>query len=675
MPMNEQVLNNELDKLTYDATGNNAKFIEENAELLRRYNGEPYGDELPERSKVISNDVMDVVEADMPSLARVFVGPGEILKFKPNTSKEEDVKEAEDKTKYVDWQIRHQPWSYEVLMGFIKNAEIQKISVVKYFIEETTEVEEHKKTGISDTELAEFMDSLQGEDVTSVDIDREEEGDEENTVVIKVERTTKQVRVEDVQLENFRMTRNAKSKDSAQLVGDVSVMTRGELIAKGVDKSIVESIPLRGNDEQNTSLPTERNRDEGGTDDQVDLSVWASEEVEVEDLYPLIDYDEDDISERRHIMRSGDVIIENEVFNHVPYAIMPAILMPHKVVGKSRAEITAPTARAKTAILRGVQDNIYAVNSPRMGINKNVNQDDLLVIRPNGLVRSTKDTPISNDIIPITVPYIGDKALQVIQYWDHSRAQSTGSLMASQGLNADDIGKETATRFEGIEDASQSKVELVARTMAETGFRQLYEGVAWLDSNFQNTEVEIEVLGEELRVNPGDWRFKHHTKSQVGLGAGDNEQTVQSLTGLWVMHQQLKQMNSPMTDEVKRYNIAKALVKAAGFTDEMDFFNNPEKPEDLTLAQNEIMTQLVEELQGQIKSLENPLAEAETIKARAKLIEAQGSQSLEVGKMQEEQRQFNAKLLQQNEEFMKTMAAKLTELELKYGQDVPGATV
>ncbi|MCK4816362.1 hypothetical protein KA005_11390, partial [bacterium] len=209
--MAEATLISELSTMSKDATGNNSTFITENEELLDRYLGNPYGDEVPEQSSVISQDVMDVVEADMPSHARIFLGPGEILKFKPITSKSEDKKEAEDKTKYVNWQVREQPWSFPVLHGFIKNAEIQKLSVVKYFIDENTEVEEHKKTGLSDEELALFKESLEGKDVKSVEIVREEEaedtGDEgENTVVIKVERTTKTVKIINVPLESFRMT-------------------------------------------------------------------------------------------------------------------------------------------------------------------------------------------------------------------------------------------------------------------------------------------------------------------------------------------------------------------------------------------------------------------------------------------------------------------------------------
>ena len=664
--MTETTLILELDKMTDDATGNNSTFIAENEELLNRYDGNLYGDEQPERSKVISNDVMDIVEADMTSLARIFLSETPVFRFKPNTKQDEDVEEAADKTKYVNWQVRSQKWSFSVLHGFIKNALIQKLSVVKYFIEETTEVEEHKKTGLSNEELALFKESLKGEDVKSVEVVREEEnGTEDNDIVFKVERTVKALKIVDVPLETFRMTKNATDKDTASMVGDVSLITRGELLARGIKKNKVSELQLANpiSVSENSRLPDIRNADEGGTENETPISDWASEEVKIQDLYPLIDFDGDGIAERRHILISGDIILVNEVFNHVPYAIMSSILMPHKAIGKSRAEITAPTALAKTAILRGVNDNIYAVNNPRIAANKNVNMDDLLVMRLNGVVRTTKDTPPGNDLFPIEIPYIGDKALQVIQHWDQARAQTTGSLLASQGLSADELGQETATRFNGIQDASKGKIELVARVMSETGFRQLFEGVAWLDANYQNTEIEIEILGEELKIKPSDWKFKQSIISKVGLGAGDDEQFLQTMSGLWVVHQQLQAAGSPMTDEVKRFNIMKNMIHASGIAEESEFINNPEKPEALITAQNEILTNLVQQLQEQLQAVQNPLAEAETIKAQASLLKAQGEQRLDMAKFMEDIRQFNIETKQDQDQFNKEIALKVTTLQ------------
>lgn len=694
--MNDSVLTSVLNSAVADSTAYDATFMQENEYLLERYLGMPYGDEKPERSKVISNDVQDIVEADMPSLTRIFLGSGQVMKFEPNRpSNPQDVKEADQKTKYVDWQVRKQPWSFRTLFGWMKNAEIHKASVVKYYIEENTEVEEHQKHGLSPEEITLFMESLQGENVQRVEI--VERGEEtydglsvRMDVKFRVEMTRKCVKIRNIPLERFVITRNAEDKNDATVCGDIDYVTRGELVARGYSRKVVDKLPLANEyNAPNSRLNDIRDADEGGANGGSDTSLegysgtddWSMEVVELQDLYITVDYDGDGIAERRRILRSGtdpDGILENEVYNHVPYAILSSVMMPHKAIGRSRAEITAPTARIKTAILRGVQDNIYAVNAPRIAANKNVNYDDLLNQRPNGVIRTKKDTPVGNDLFAVQVPYIGDKALQVLQYWDQARAQSTGSLMASQGLEADDLGKETATRFTGIQDASEAKVELVARTMAE-GWKELYEGIAWLDANYQDTETEIAVLGEELIVNPSDWKYTHYATSQVGLGIGDDEKLISSMSALLSLHQQLQASGSPLTDQVKIYNIASRIVKGLGLHDPGEFFNNPEQPEQLLMAENAILKQAVQQLQQQVQN--NPLAEVEQVRAQAKLIEAQGKAQIDVAKLQEEQRQFNAKmmqeqenkaaeLLQKQEEKNKELAFKLTELESRVNQQL-----
>ena len=683
MPMKDIDLLHTIETAVQDTTAFDATFMRENEDLLDRYLGNPYGDEQPERSKVVSNDVMDVVEADMPSLARVFLGAGEILKFKPNKKSDpQDVKEADKKTKYVNWQIRGQDWSYPVILGWIKDAEIQKMGVVKYFVEETSEIEEHTKTGLNAAEFSMVEDSLQGEDVKSIKITERTEENEQGKfdVTFKVERTCKQVKVQNVPTERFLITRNAANKNDASVVGDLELTTRGDLLSRGFDRDVISQIPIAGNRAETqggtsanstsaqSRLEDIRDADEGGADNELTFDAWALEQVELQDLYILVDYDEDGIAERRHILRSGDVILVNEVFNHVPYAIMSAILMPHKAIGRSRAEITAPTARVKTAVQRGILDNIYNVNNPQMGANGNVNMDDLLVKRPGGIVRVKGDGNPGQNLYPIETPYIGDKALQVIQYLDQQRAQSTGSLLASQGLNADDLSKETATRFNGVEQASEAKVELVARTFAETGFRDLFQGIAWLDENFQDSATEIEVLGEELTVNPADWKFKHSVVSNVGLGIGDNEKLLQTMAGLLQVHQQLAATGSPLTDQVKQYNILTRIIKGSGLPDPAEFFNNPEEPEQLLKAENELLNNMVVQLQQQLQQAQNPLAEAEQIRAQAKLVEAQATQQTNIAKLAEEQRQFNVETAQNQDKLFKDMAIKLTEIEAKFGQ-------
>lgn len=142
--------------------------------------------------------------------------------------------------------------------------------------------------------------------------------------------------------------------------------------------------------------------------------------------------------------------------------------------------------------------------------------------------------------MPLQIPYVGDRTLQVLQYVDQTRAQTTGALLANQGLDSDAIGRETATRFEGVRDDGQAKIELIARNYAETGWRKLYEGIAWLASRYQDTATEFRVLGKALTVNPSGWKYSHHVESKVGLGAGSNEQLIEARQGIYTIQQQLK---------------------------------------------------------------------------------------------------------------------------------------
>ena len=77
-----------------------------------------------------------------------------------------------------------------------------------------------------------------------------------------------------------------------------------------------------------------------------------------------------------------------------------------------------------------------------------------------------------------------------------------------------------------------------------------------------------------------------------------------------------------------------------------------------------MLTNIVQQLQEQVQVLQNPLKEAEEIRAQAKLIEAQGKQTLDMAKLAEDQRQFNTETAQKQDQFMKDLAIKLTQLEV-----------
>jgi hypothetical protein len=113
------------------------------------------------------------------------------------------------------------------------------------------------------------------------------------------------------------------------------------------------------------------------------------------------------------------------------------------------------------------------------------------------------------------------------------------------------------------------------------------------------------------------------------------------------------------------YNTLDRLVTEVGLKDAAQYFNNPAQPDQVLQAQVEQLTAMVQQMQAQ---MQNPLAEVEQIKAQASLAEQQQKQQFETQRLLLE-------MEQKRKEFETNYLTKLTELELKYGQNVPGALV
>ena len=252
MPMTDDELCNRLTEREANAIKFNSKFGTENEENLSYYLAEPFGNEVSEQSQVVSTDCADVVEADMPSLARVFLGPNPVITFPPNSSSDADVKEAEEKTKYIDWLVRGQSHSYQTLMGWLKDSEIQKFGAIKYFIEDTKTTKEVSFKGLSALEIEQTKEDLDSKDVKEIEVIKEDELDveegEEPTFDITFKITVRsgnRATYKGVNTENFLITRGSESVDEADLVGDIMDAARRHHSAEPRQRKTAQAIRVQ----------------------------------------------------------------------------------------------------------------------------------------------------------------------------------------------------------------------------------------------------------------------------------------------------------------------------------------------------------------------------------------------------------------------------------------------
>lgn len=686
MPMTEAELltilkNQEADTIKSD------DYVESlNRDLFASYSQDPYGNEVAGRSQVVSSDHYDQVESDQPTLARIFLGSNKVMHFKPFG--EADAEECRQKTDYADYLIRGQKDSFKTIHDWLKEPGFSLFSVVKFYPEETEKAEYVRYDDISLEELTAFISDLEsGPKVARVEIESQEELGEKYSVRLRIVRETKKITIANVPNNAFVITRGASSKDDAVMVGDDCVKRKGELIAEGYSQDLVKSLVPMG---MTRSQMEARRLEEQGGYDPVTGVHWTNDEVLIQYRYVLIDYDEDGIPERRMIVRCGDKVLNNEPYGIVPYAILSQNLMPHTVIGRSRGQQSAKIQKQKTAVKRGIMDNIYSVTRPGYAIDDSsggidggkVDLDDMMNQEINRIVRV--DGPPGEAIMPLVTPYIGGEALQVVQFIEAEKSASLGTVASNQGLDSDKFYKETATRFEGVQESGTAKIELVARVYAETGFRQLYEGVIWTAQHYQDEETEIMVLGKPLIVDPREWKYDHYCQSGVGLGAGDSEETITNL-GVQLQTQLMMSQNprfANLVDAKKIYSTLDDISRAIGKPDTSRYFNDPDIPEDQLMAMLEQAALQVQQLQAQIQ--QNPLAEAELIKAQAKMAEVQGKETNSfrqfIMKMAQQDKEFQAKMQmelakmqQEGSQFAATLAKDLTDIELQYETNVPGA--
>ena len=686
-----------------NTTSYNSEFMRSNEETLKRYNQEPYGSEEDGFSKVVASDVRDLVDSDMTSLVRVFLGSGNVMTFDATGDGVEEVKEALEKTTLVSWYVVGRPEAYPVIHGFLKDAERQKMGVVHYFVDDVRTTREELKKDVTVLQLDAVKKQMMDKDdsIERIDIVEKEklEGDKFN-IRLRVTVSKKELIIKGIPTEDFLITRNSSSLDDAQAVGHQSYPTRSELVASGMTEDEVREFPTassnsngvgnqgqQSDSSQSNNMKDIRWRDEGG--DIVDseaFSEWSNQTVSHVLLFASVDFDGDGIAERRRIVKIGQTITENDPYDHIPYAMTSCIMEPHKAIGQGRAELVLQDQSANTELQRGYMDNIQDVANQRDLVGNDVNTDDYLDNRRSGIVRmkAGSNALARDSIVPITIPFIGQEILLIKQARDQDQAARTGTLLASQGLTSDNLNDETAARFNGVQESGQAKIELVARNIAEVGFRKLYDGVAWTLQRFMDREIKIAVNGKAISVTPSDWKFDTVTKSQVGLGAGAGDKAVNIQSGIYAIQTQLKAGGSTLVDDQKLFNTLDKMMQGLGESNTSEAFNNPDVPQEMLMPQIERLTMALQQSQQQIEMLteQATLTAAATVEAQGRLALGQEKNALDAAKFQSSQALDAAKfeasredkqigMIQDTAQFESEQTRKYTEMELTHNVDIP----
>jgi hypothetical protein len=616
---------------------NDSALSNDRAEAIDYYLGQPFGNEEEGRSQVVSYDVQDTIESALPQLLKVFVAGDKVVQFDPKGP--EDQEAAEQETDYINHVVMEQNEGFKIFYVWFKDALLSKNGYVKVYAEEEEEEEEYEYKGLSDAQL-QMLASDEGTEVLehtgypdpSVNMDvvyqqAAMNGVDPATVMqpmlhdvkLKVTEKNTEIHIENVAPENIMVSVevNGPNLQDAKFVQHREVMQLAD-IAESFDKPL-DYIKSVMSDLRDTFEEESNARDI--YDEEYDRAI-ESQEALVKDTYIKLD------GERYRVVVLGNTVLYKEKCEYVPFACITPMIMPHRHIGRSYADLTMDIQLIKSTLIRGQLDNMYLANNGRYAISDRVNLDDMLTSRPGGIVRVDGDP--GTGIMPLSHPPLPASSFGMVEYMDSMKEKRTGITAYNQGLDSNSLNK-TATGVAQIMNASQQRIELVARTFAETGVKELFKLVHYLVRTTLTKPDIIRLRNKWVEVDPREWKARKDLSISVGLGAGNKDQQLVHLTSILQMQKEAIQIG--LTSPEKIYNALAKLTQNAGFKNPEEFWTNPantpeqegqQKPSEaeimvqgqLQIEQQKAQAQLQQE---QVRSQNDVIIEREKIAAQAEL--------------------------------------------------------
>jgi hypothetical protein len=613
---------------------------------------------LEGRSRAVSTDVADTIEGIMPALMEIFCAGDEIVKFAPVGPN--DATAAEQETDYINHVFLQLNPGFLILYSFIKDALLSKTGIVKVWWETRTLEERETYYDLTDDAFA----------ILSADPDIEiaahtarpalppptgEDLPPGWPLLHDVEcvraKEAAQARVEAVPPEEFGISRNARSLRDCDYCFHKILTQQAKLIAEGYDPEQVKRLPTYT---ALTNLEEVRRDTVNEYEYTGEESNQAARRIETTEHYVRMDYEGSGkacLYKVRTGGQQGDILLKDGKpdiveFDDIPFAAMTPVIQTHRFFGRSLADLVMDIQRIKTAILRGVLDNVYLANNPRVEVAEQFTGpetlDDLLVSRPGGIVRTRQPGGLNWQV----VPSIAAQAFPVMEYMDAMREWRTGVTRQGQGIDADALANQTATAVNQVFTAAQAKIKLIARVFAETGIKDLFWLLHEVIRKHGQARQTVQLRNQWVTIDPREWKKRDHLTVHVGLGSGSKQQQLGMMN--MIVAAQEKAIGVGLVSRRNLHNSAVHLARLAGFKNADELFTDPAappNPQDPAAAPIE------------------PPPHPDAMKAQATQHEAQGQIQLAVAKAQADAAHEGAKtraglaLEQQRFEHQKQLAA------------------
>jgi len=597
-----------VNRMTGEAVGfNDSKLFISRSNVLRYYDGQSPRRSGRSNSSYISQDVYDSVEQAAAAIVEVFAGETGVGSFEAEGP--EDMQSTEEATRYADYVAFRRNNGHQIIQMAVKDGLMNRNAIGKVYWEEEVEYFTESFEDLPPDTVLALTEQETFIEVEELERDKETELLSGTLLHGKPKRG---VRIENIAPEEFGISPRARSLEDAAATG---------IVFHRVEKTISDLREMGFSEEEidlaRSPGPSEIEITDNEIEqrfDQIDDTTTShleqrtqpqTEEVWVYESYMNLDVDGEGVAKMWKITSAGDLLIDKEVVNRLPFITFAPVPRQHSFWGNNWAERLISVQNAKTILTRGILDHTVATNRPRYQVVKGTlrSAQELMDDRFGGIVNVNRP----DGILPLPQGQLNQFTFPTLQLLQSDLEDTSGVSSLMTGLNKDAVSKQnSADLVNQLTTLSQTRLKIMARNFAEQWIKPMYKMIYELAVENDDQETIIEINGTHTPVNPTTWLESKDFTVEIAVGYGEKEKEAQK----WLNVDQLLTQSAP--GQYGPEQKMRVLGKALGFMGIRDVSSvllpepPPPQPDPLQVAQVQLQERelAIKEQEMQIKIAE-----------------------------------------------------------------------
>lgn len=484
-------------------------------------------------SRYTDRTVWETVNGSLQDMLNVFCSGEDAVSFVP-ASDDEPMELTESATQLVNQVFLRDNDGYSILSDALKECLVTRAGFIKRYWDTSTEIATESFEDINPIELAAYVKGLEAAGMKGVDLKINESEDNRGTVSgeITYHAEIEGVKFEYVPVEQILVNSKAKSVKDAIYFAQRRMISKEDLLEMGASLDLINSI-------SDWII---------GDDSNMETTTWSRSDYRV-DLDNTDGFYDNDRAQRcwvyEHYVRTSVLdplgrtrlyqVFEahNEVFevievDEIPFSFFTPYPIPGCMFGESVWDITRDLQDLRTALYRGVIDNINNANFGQYtAIKGQYDRRSLLNQRPGGVVEINQPNAVQ------LFPYhqLPAATMDMINMTDDMKEERTGVTKLGMGIDPEVFKNDNAYATVGIMmNAAQNRLRMICRNIANNGMTELFRSTYRLIR--QNGKLPIKVLTPNgyTYVDPKSLPARDEVIVNVAISAGEKNERAQNLS-------------------------------------------------------------------------------------------------------------------------------------------------